>query len=665
MLKKYSAGILLCTAISTVAYADSTPSHIPTIEEIIVTATPLSTDLDQTTGIVGKINRDAILRQGGANLADALADVPGVTGSGFAAGASRPVIRGFDANRVRILENGVGSFDVSDVGPDHGVPIDPLSSQSIEVVRGAATLRYGSQAIGGVVNAINNRIPLSLPENPINGEVTGSYGDNANTRQGSALVDGRLGQFAVHADAFARKTDDYDIPDGTQSNSYFEGGGYSLGSSYFFNDDNSRVGVAGIHYDSQYGIPGEDTYIDMNQDKGLLGSSLAIDGEKLKAINIDAGYADYTHSEIDPVTGERLATFNDKEWDLRSEGILEEVGPFSSAAIGGQLQNRKFSALGEGRNYLKPTKTKTAAGFGFAESKLSETLTLQLGARVERVDVEGTPLSDQKTSHSFTPISGSIGLLFQASDIVTLGLNLSSTARAPAQTELFARGAHDGPATYETGDPDLGMERANSIEGTLRLRQDKARFDAAVWVSSFNDYIYGRITGNTCNEDGICAPGDAEALRELLYEQHNAMFYGAEAKSVITLSQTEAGDLNMELLADYVRATFDNGGGDVPRIPPYHIGGGLTWENDSFNAGFLLKYSAKQNNVPDTETTTKDFTSLEAHVSWRPMPSYPGFELTLIGHNLTDSKQRNAVALNKDEVILPGRDIRLAAHWDF
>lgn len=156
-------------------------------QTVVITATPLPQDPDYLATLVEQVSRDKILRSGGANLADALADVPGVTGTSFASGASRPVIRGFDANRVKTLENGIGTFDVSDVGPDHGVPVDPLSAQSVEVVRGAATLRYGSQAIGGVVNAINNRVPSELPEKPLAGEVAGTYGTNADSREASAL----------------------------------------------------------------------------------------------------------------------------------------------------------------------------------------------------------------------------------------------------------------------------------------------------------------------------------------------------------------------------------------------------------------------------------------------------------------------------------------------
>src|SRR5688500_11516562 len=216
---------LVATFFSAVANAADPSSAIDTV---IVSASPITPE-DKLAIIVESVDRDEILRAGGANLADALANVPGVTGSGFASGASRPIIRGFDSNRVRTLEDGIGSFDVADVGPDHGIPIDPLSAQMIEVIRGAATLRYGSQAIGGVINAINNRIPSRLPDEPLAAELTGLYGTNADTRQGSALIDARLGSFAIHADGFRRKTDDYDIPGGTMANSFFEGDGYSLG----------------------------------------------------------------------------------------------------------------------------------------------------------------------------------------------------------------------------------------------------------------------------------------------------------------------------------------------------------------------------------------------------------------------------------------------------
>jgi len=660
--RDYAAACLATTALLTVTAVHAAEARRPAdIEQVVITASPFSSNPDDIATIVGQVNRAEIVRGGGSSLADVLNQVPGVTGSGFAAGASRPVIRGFDANRVRILENGVGSFDVSDAGPDHGVPIDPLSIQKIEVVRGASTLRFGSQAIGGVVNAINNRIPLELPDRDFSGEASASYGTGANSRQGSLLADAKAGNFAFHADGFARRTGDYDIPGGTQPNSFFRGSGASLGSSYFAGD--SRIGAAAVHYESKYGIPGGDTFIEMRQTKGMFGSSIALDAGALTTLNIDGGYADYKHIEKDDL-GEVHSTFIDKEWDSRAEALFSAVGPFSAAALGAQMQHKDFSALGEGGNYMLPSTTKSVAGFGFAEMPLMSNLRLQTGVRVERTNVEGTPVSNVETSRSFTPVSGSVGLVLDATSAAKLGLTLSSAARAPAHTELFARGPHDGPAAYETGDPTLRMERANSLEGTLRYTSSAFEFEGALWGAKFNNYIYGRLTGNTCDEDGVCIPGDSEELKELLFEQRDATFWGIEGKATATLMRSSRGFVAGTVSADYVRAKLD-GAGNVPRLPPFHVGAGLAWNSTPFDVGFQIKYAGAQNKTAFAETPTKGYVSVDAEAAWRPLASKPNLELAVVGRNLTDRIQRNAVSLNKDDIILPGRDIRLVVRAAF
>jgi iron complex outermembrane receptor protein len=650
-------GSLCISAQAVSADAQNTPT-----QTVVVTASPLPQDPDYLATLVEQVSRDKILRSGGANLADALSDVPGVTGSSFASGASRPVIRGFDANRVRTLEDGIGSFDVSDVGPDHGVPVDPLSAQSVEVVRGAATLRYGSQAIGGVVNAINNRVPLELPDKPIAGEVTGSYATNADSREGAAMFDGRAGQFALHLDGFDRRTGDYDIPGGTLANSFYRGDGYSGGGSYFFGDN--RVGAAVIHYDSKYGIPGEDTYIDMKQTKELLRSSFAINSGAFQTLTVEGGYADYEHSERDP-DGFAESTFKDHEWDARAEGIFGAIGPFSSAALGAQSQQKSFSALGEGADYLLPTVTRSEGVFAFAEAPLGGSLRLQTGARVEQVQVDGTPASGEAASRRFTPSSASAGLVFDVNPIVRVGVTLSSAARAPAQTELFARGPHDGPGTFETGDPTLKAERANSLEGTLRIRTDTVKFEGSVWGAKFSDYIFGQLTGRTCDDEGTCFDDDSQELKELIYRQLGATFWGAEGKATFSIAQVGPGSLQVQALADYVRATLDDGAGNVPRLPPYHVGAGLTWTGRAIDAGFLVKYSGEQTRTAVAETRTPGFTSIDAQIGWKPIADSQQLEVVLVGHNLTDSTQRNSVALNKDEVVMPGRDVRLMVRAAF
>ena len=651
--KPARAALLLSTMASATAFAADPASSIDTI---VVSASPITPE-DKLATIVETVDRDEILRAGGANIADALANTPGVTGSGFASGASRPVIRGFDATRVRTLEDGIGSFDVADVGPDHGIPLDPLSAQRIEVVRGAATLRYGSQAIGGVINVINNRVPSRLPQEPFSAELTGLYGTNADTRQGSAMLDGKVGQFALHADGFRREADDYSIPDGTMSNSFFSGDGYSLGGSYLY--DRNRIGAGVTHYDSEYGIPGEESFIHMQQTKELVRTSFAPDLGAFHTLTVEAGHADYRHDEIELASGDVGSTFLDDEWDARVEGLFGKVGPFSAAALGAQFQNREFSALGEGADYLLPTETTTAAAFAFADAPLSARFHLHVGVRVESVEVDGTPADDVPTSRSFTPVSASAGLMFDATDALQLGLTASSAARAPGQTELYARGPHEATSTFEIGNPDFDEERANSLEATLRYDADVAHFEVSVWGSDFSNYIFGNLTGRTCDDEGVCLDDDSGELDELLYEQRDATYWGAEAHANIELTELGGAPLTGIVLADYVRASLD-GGGEIPRISPYHVGVGLDWNAAQYGGGLMLKYTGpRDDHLATAETPTDGFVSLDAQASWRPFDKNPGIEIALVGRNLTDREQRNAVSLNKDEVLLPGREVRV------
>jgi iron complex outermembrane receptor protein len=446
-----------------------------------------------------------------------------------------------------------------------------------------------------------------------------------------------------------------------QANSWLRGQGGAVGGSWIGDDD--RVGLGAVRYESKYGIPAEDTYIDMHQTKLLMRSSFGLGEGVWRNLTVDGGWADYAHSERDE-TGEALSTFKDKEWDVRAEAVTGAWSFLSESALGVQLQKRDFSALGEGEEFLLPTTTGSRAVFGFAEAPLGTKLRLQFGARVESVDVDGTSPDDVATSRSFTPVSGSAGLVMDLGEAWRLGLSLSSASRAPAQVELFARGAHDGPRTFETGDPTLGEERANSAEVSLRWRGGRVHADGSLWVTQFDDYIHGELTGRTCDEEGNCFDGDVEELQEMFYAQQDARFRGAEAHAEIELMQHAAGDLHLDLMADVVRATFD-GGGNVPRIPPWHAGAGVSWQSEMFDAGVSAKYSARQSDTGVNETVTEDYVSVDAQLAWRPWSRNRGIELALVGRNLTDSVQRNAVSLNKDEVLLPGRDIRLMFRAQF
>jgi iron complex outermembrane receptor protein len=660
------AGAALAALSPSVVYAQNDAAAAPqssrergTHNEIIVTASPYAIPQDSTPAIVAKVDRNEIVEKGGASIANALADVPGVAATGFAAGASRPIIRGMDANRVRILENGTSASDVSDIGPDHGVPIDPLAARSIEVVRGAGTLRYGSQAIGGVVNVLNDRVPTSMPDKPLGFELNGNYDTVSDAPEASALVDAKLGDFALHADGFYRHADDYDTPvtdstpDGKLDNSFAHAHGGSLGGSYFFGG--GHVGVGVTQYDAAYGIPAEDAHIDMKQTKAMTRSSFDLGGDR--KLTLDGSYANYKHSEVE-ADGEIATTFRNKEWDVHPELLLGAIGPLANVAIGGEYVHRRFSAVGEDSGYLYPTLTQSEAGYIFTDLPLGDTFKLQASGRIEHVSVEGTPASDLFTRTSFTPVSGAIGALWTAAPSLKLGLTFSSTGRAPAQTELFARGGHDGPQTFEFGDPTLTIERANSLEASLRFNQGRFHFDGSLYSTWFHNYIYGDLTGRTCDDDGVCVEGDANELKELFYRQQNAHFRGIEGEAFFDVVRSDTGTFQFHVLGDYVRATFDNGGGNVPRIPPYRIGGGLNWKGDSLDAGMDLTYFGRQDKFGAFDTPTASYYNLNARIAWRPFEQNRGIEFAIVGQNLTDDVQRDAAALNRTEVIMPGRNVR-------
>lgn len=653
-----AASAALASAAAQAQQPAPTPTPAPPpIEhpDIIVTASPLNAETPISTA---RVNRDEIVQTGGGNIAEALANVPGISSTGFAAGASRPIIRGMDATRVRILEDGSSSSDVSDIGPDHGVPIDPLAAQSIEVVRGAATLRYGSQAIGGVVNVLNNRVPTSLPTRPFSGEADGSFATNADIWQGALLADVRVGDVALHADGFYRHASDYDTPLGTQQNSFFRGYGGSLGGSVFLGpDSDSHIGLAIQQYNAKYGVPSDTTFLDLRQTKVMERSSFELGSGVLQTLRIDGSYANYAHDEIEPGVG-ILDTFRNKEFDSHVELLLGPIGFVHSSAIGVQFQHRDFQALGDARSYIEPTITQSEAAYLFTEIPIGDRFHLQASGRIENVHITGTPASDIFTKTDFTPVSGALGALLDVGTSVKLGLTFSSTGRTPAVTELFARGPHDGPGTFEIGDPTLRIERANSLEGTIRVHADRFRFEGSVYSSWFRNYIFGDFSGRTCDEDGNCVVGDSEEFRELFYRQQSAHFRGVEGEVKYAFVSSANGTLEARALGDYVRATLGDGS-NVPRIPPYRVGGGLSWRSPTFDAGVLFLHAGRQDRFGAFDTPTPGYDALSANIAVRPFRAHPGIEFALVGQNLTNSVQRDAAALNKDVVVLPGRTVRL------
>jgi iron complex outermembrane receptor protein len=633
----------------------------PVDEKVVVTGSPIARSQDKLSRVVTAVPRDEALRNGGGDIGTALQQIPGVAGSGFAAGSSRPVIRGFDATRVLVTENGIGSHDVAELSPDHGTPVDILSASRIEVLRGAATLRYGSQAIGGVVNVINGRIP-DRASTELQGEVAGIYTSAAGGGDAAARLQGGADVIRFHVDAFRRNYGDYGIFSGDQPNSFAKADGASIGAAVV--DEFGSVGLAVSKFKSDYGLPSSDTTIDMDthriQGRGVWNAGAGA----LKTITVEGAVSDYRHDEVEP-DGTAAATFLNDERDLRVEALFGGVGPLSDLALGAQFQHRDLSAEGEAEDFLAPSVSETMAAYVFARAPLGATLDLEASVRIENATRDGTPISGIPTSAEFTPLSAALGLVWTPNQPLTIGLTATSAGRTPGPAELFARGPHEGTATYETGDPNLDIERANSLEATVQWRASGVELQASAWMSQYDGFIFSRLTGNTCDEAGVCIVGPGEELQEVFIDQNDASLWGFEAQAKAKLGETMGGAFGVMAQADYVSGELD-GGEEIPRLTPFRIGGGAYFESARLAAQLKVLSVAARDDTAPFETPTDGYTDIGANLTWRAFEGESSaFDISVVGRNLANVEQRNAVSFVKDAVVMPGRDIRIVARMTF
>ncbi len=682
---------------------------------------PIVTDQFATVTVVPN---EEIRRSGSATLGDLLNNKPGITGSSYAPGASsRPIIRGLDVNRVGIVENGIGSNGASDLGEDHFVPIDPLATSQVEVIRGPATLRYGSQSIGGVVSASNNRIPETLPCSAVPSIQTYGYNVKAPVlspsnpcasfetrsalssvdlgREGAVLLDVGGNNVAIHADGYTRKTEDYSTPHGIQRNTATQSTGGSIGGSYFF--DGGFIGAAVTQTNSLYRIPGTEgeefgTRINAKQTKLTVKGDYHPDSKAIDVIRFWAGATDYKHNELgrtDPAdfsTDGVRQTFTNKEQEGRVEVQFAPLNlRFASltTAVGAQASHQELTAPspddpGSPLNGLwDPNKNTRVAGYIFNEFKFSDVTKAQVAGRIEHVNLSGTTpafvpdLFDLNVDPAaigpatprnlnFTPVSGSVGLIQNLPWNLAASITGQYTERAPKPAELFSRGGHDATTTFDIGNPNLGIETAKSVEVGLRRATGPFRFELTGYYTRFDGFIYRRLTGNTC-EDVTCQAGPGLELNQAIYSQRDATFRGGEFQFQYDVLPVWAGQFGIEGQYDIVRATFTDGT-NVPRIPPQRVGGGVYYRDANWFARINLLHAFAQNDVSGVETPTAGYNNLRAEISYTTKLAKDGwlgpreFTFGLVGNNLLNEDIRNAVAYNKDQVLQPGLGVRMFAN---
>ncbi|RJT25174.1 TonB-dependent receptor [Chakrabartia godavariana] len=623
-------------------------------------------------------------------IGETLSRQAGVSATSFGPNASRPVLRGFQGERVRILADGIGSFDVSNTSVDHAVVINPLTADRIEVLRGPASLLFGSSAIGGVVNVIDSRIPRNVPDEGLHADGNLTYGSAANERSAGGRVDAALSdKFVIHFDGTYSKTGDQDVGgfllapalrataaasadpairdlatlEGTLPNSAARMWEVAGGAALITADGNlgfsvSRIGNlygVPVRYSLDPAVTAEEVRLDMHQTRVDVRAEISPASGFLEAIRFRGGYADYKHNEIND-TGAIGTTFLHDGWEGRLELVQRDRGGWKGA-VGGQFVLRKLNIIGDEK--FLPKSTGSQFGLFTVQSLDLGRLRAEAGARVERTNASAVAdalLGNPDLDRSFTSYSGSIGGAYEIASGWRLGLNASYTQRAPSAEELFSNGPHAGTQAFELGNPDFQKEISKGLELTLRGKGRGYSLSASLYHSWFNNFIYEQPDG-TVRDD----------LPVFNIQQDKARYYGAEFEGSVTLGQMGDFALNLDGVGDFTHATILTPAGKqaAPRIPALRLLGGLEAQSDMFDVRAETEWVDGQSRIAPFETATKGYTMVNASIAYRPWGKDRDVSLLLSANNIFDVNARRHASFLKDYAPLAGRDLRVTLRFGF
>lgn len=680
-------------------------------ETVIVSAQADPRSANELARPVAELAGDELRLRMQPTLGETLSQLPGVSSTYFGPGASRPIIRGIGGDRIRLLEDGIGTFDASSTSPDHAVSFDPIGVEQIEVVRGPATLLYGSSAVGGVVNTLDQRIPDTTSDHMVSGVVDLAGGTVSDEKSGAGALQIGRGPFIVRGDYSRRETNDIDIPglaesaalraeeeehaeeggeeeehaeepvSGTLPNSAIDSESASVSAAYV--GRRGFLGLSGRGFDTLYGVPGghghaeegehveeggeehaegEEEHaeeggeehaeegpvrIDLEQRRLDLRGGYTLPFGGFRAAKLRFGVGDYQHVELE---GDAIGTtFNNNAWEGRIELLHKPLGALSGS-FGAQLVSRDFEAIGA-EAFVPPTETRSWALFAFEEVGTGS-LKGQFGLRYENQDADD--VGDSPLNRSFNGVSGSAGFIWNSADGFGVALTLARSVKLPNAEELYANGPHIATQAFEIGNPDMEKETSTGLDLALRKRAGRFSGELTFFGNWFDKYIFDELTGE--EEDG---------LQVVQFVQKDARFVGAEAEAHIDLFESEPHHLDLELSGDLVRARLTDTDEDVPRIPPARYGVGLHYHSEKWNARVEGRGVLKQERLADFELPTEAYTFLNASLGYRFFLGRTLLDLLLRGTNLTDEEGRVHSSFLKDLVPLPGRDVRLNARLTF
>ena len=575
------------------------------------------------------------LAERGATIGDALADELGVHSSQFGSGSSRPVIRGQEGARVKVLEQASETADVSTLSPDHAVTVDPILAKQVELIRGPSTLLYSAGTVGGLVNVTDNKIPTQMPAKGYEGQVGLRYNSGNDEKLASAGATVALGdQVALRVEGLKRKANSYIAPDYVHEhegelekerrvdNTFADGQTVNVGLSWIH--DRGFTGISYSNRQDQYGLPGhsheyEDCHVDENdQDHLDCGSHDHEEKEDehggpwvdLKSERYDfrtelnqpfqgfeklrahASYTDYKHDEIEE--GVAATTFKSQGYDARLELLHNPLGAWEGV-IGTQFARQKLDITGEEALFSGPSTTDKWSLFALEHTQWKD-VHFELAARFDQQNIDIDSPQKDYDDHAIS-YSGAANWAF-APDY-KLSLVASHQERLPLAQELYADGKHLATNTYERGNENLGVEKSNNVELGLHYEADKLDYHVHVYHNWYDSYIYAATTATHDN------------FRLVDYTQDKAKFYGVEAETGYQLSDL----YKISLFGDYVRGKID--GANAPRVPSGRLGTKVDAKFTDQWSGLAEYYHVfKQDKFADFEQETQGYNMVNLGVSY-------------------------------------------------
>ncbi|PXW88858.1 iron complex outermembrane receptor protein [Nitrosomonas sp. Nm84] len=607
------------------------------------------------------VQGDRLRRNRETNLGDTLSHELGVSSTSFGPGAGRPIIRGQDGPRVRVLENGIGTGDISTISPDHAVATETLSASRIEILRGPSTLLYGSGVSGGVVNVVNERIPDRLFKTP-QANFEGRFNSALEERNGALTASGSKGRMSWNIEGVKRKTNDVHIPGhanindpnsdvGFIKNSAIDYSNLSVGSAYI--GERGFMGMSISRLDNFYGIPGaEGAKIDMGQTRYGLAGDLDNPLKGFEQLKVRFNYNDYRHNEL---TEHEIGTrFKNRELEGRAELAHAPIANWQGI-MGIQLQNRDFSAKGE--EAFVPPSLSQSAGLFMLEKRHWQRWQFEAGGRFEHT--MHNPQAALLQTRDFNLYSISAVSAWKFIDGYQIDLTATRGQRAPNTVALYANGFHVATNTFEQGDQALTKETSNNFDIALQKTTGMVTGKVNVFYNYVNDYIFqqsrdsnGDGFADRVNDEGVLDSRGAFLVQD--FAQTRAKFYGLEAEAIVTLLPEM---LNLRLFTDIVYGRLKDNG-NIPRLTPQRFGFDVDFKKNAWSANFNLTRVVQQDRVAVLETETPGYTLMNAEMGYHmKLTKSVNYTLFLQGRNLLDSDMRVHTSFLKDIAPLPGRAI--------